>query len=622
MGQLDEWLKMAPPPAPLEAGCKWHVFLSYRSTERKWVLALYDILTQLKYQVFMDQFVLVAGEGLASSIGENLDASQSGILVWSTRSDDSAWCKKEYNSFEAHEANGNFPFVAVRLQNAQLPTFVHGALWVDASDQRDGPRGTTLLRLLYGLQGKPLPPEAVQIAARIDDTTNNDLASIRNHASGKEAEEIVRLAEKRKDDLAWRSNPLLACAAAQALISVGSPQAALALLEGVRAAYPAAIRPRQLTGLALARSSNWREAKAVLGELYELGERDPETVGIYARTWMDAYEATRDRLMLRRSRDLYAEGFAKTPSDFYPGINAAAKSVFLDEIDAGIQLAKAVEQLVGTLPKSGDYWQSATVAEVQLIQRNFDLAATRYAQAVAISPGAVDDHRSTCKQARLLLKHLDATPEQVGRVLGAFRPELDSGDAQSAVDGIRSQGRARVVTFIGFSGTGYEDEAEVRETILKELKNFNPSDTLVCAGATPDGIGMVYPVALQKGFRTAGIVSSRARSEGASFSTECEVVFVVDDATWGGMQVNGRLSPTSRAMVGACDVMIGIGGGAIARDELAEALKKGKTVSFHNADMNHALATEKAAKAGKEPPSDFGGEAQSLFQNQQQGDRP
>ena len=77
MAQLEQWLKLAPPPVPLETGRKWHVFLSYRSTERKWVLALYDILTQLKYQVFMDQFVLVAGEALASSLGENLDASQS-----------------------------------------------------------------------------------------------------------------------------------------------------------------------------------------------------------------------------------------------------------------------------------------------------------------------------------------------------------------------------------------------------------------------------------------------------------------------------------------------------------------------------------------------------------------
>src|SRR5262249_31999575 len=154
-----------------------------------------------------------------------------------------------------------------------------------------------------------------------------------------------------------------------------------------------------------------------------------------------------------------------TPSDFYPGINAAAKSIFLDELDAGLKLAKEVERLVGTDSKSGDYWHTATVAEAQLIQRNFELAATRYEEAIAMAPGAVDDHRSTCKQARLLLKHLNATPEEAERVLGVFRREVDSGDAESAVRGVRSQGRPRVVTFTGFSGTGYEDETQVGDII-------------------------------------------------------------------------------------------------------------------------------------------------------------
>src|SRR3954454_1197012 len=61
MTAIDDWLKLAPKPAPLEPGGKWHVFLSYRSSERAWVLSLYDILTQLGYSVFMDQFVLNSG---------------------------------------------------------------------------------------------------------------------------------------------------------------------------------------------------------------------------------------------------------------------------------------------------------------------------------------------------------------------------------------------------------------------------------------------------------------------------------------------------------------------------------------------------------------------------------
>lgn len=201
-----------------------------------------------------------------------------------------------------------------------------------------------------------------------------------------------------------------------------------------------------------------------------------------------------------------------------------------------------------------------------------------------------------------------------GSGVGGICHKVDSMDAQAAVDSIRSQGRARVVTFLGFSDAGYENEAEVREALLDELKNFDPLDTIVCSGATTEGIGMVYPLAVREGFRTAGIVSSLAYAEGKQFSTKCEIVLVVDDDTWGGKQPNGHLSATSQAVVSASDVMIGIGGGPITRDELEEGRKKGKTVRFHKADMNHAQAKANAAKVGKPPPQEFGGDAQTLFQ--------
>jgi hypothetical protein len=50
-------------------------------------------------------------------------------------------------------------------------------------------------------------------------------------------------------------------------------------------------------------------AQDIVGALYESGERDPETLGIYGRTWMDRYDASGDLNDLRQSRDLYAEAF-------------------------------------------------------------------------------------------------------------------------------------------------------------------------------------------------------------------------------------------------------------------------------------------------------------------------
>lgn len=78
---LEQWLKHAPAPKPLEPGKKYHVFLSYRSINRAWVLQLYDILRGLNYEVFLDQYNLAAAASLGLSLGEALDASQAAIMM-------------------------------------------------------------------------------------------------------------------------------------------------------------------------------------------------------------------------------------------------------------------------------------------------------------------------------------------------------------------------------------------------------------------------------------------------------------------------------------------------------------------------------------------------------------
>lgn len=61
--------------------------------------------------------------------------------------------------------------------------------------------------------------------------------------------------------------------------------------------------------------------------------------------------------------------------------------------------------------------------------------------------------------------------------------------------------------------------------------------------------------------------------------------------------------------------MIGIGGGTIARDELEAGRKDGKTVRFYMEDMDYARVQMNATRAGRPVPQEFGGEAQSLFQD-------
>ena len=340
-------------------------------------------------------------------------------MIWSSASEDSDWCRKEYASFETRQSNDSaFRYVVVKLDSAPLPTFAQTKLWLDFSNAREGPRGGGLLRLLYGLQDKPLPTQAVTLAVQVDDEYRKAAAAISAARSNGDAERLIELA--KGTSIPWTSAPTLLCAVADALIALKRENEAFAVLDQAETAFSRSLRPRQLRALALARLKRWKDARQILGELYEAGERDPETVGIYARTWMDRYEETGDVLALRRSRDLYAEAFAGVPRDYYTGINAAAKSVFLGELDEAAAYAAKVEAIVGLVAKPGDYWYTATVAEVQLIRRNFDGAAKLYASAVAMKPDERANHESTWKQALLLMDRLSPDPAQRAAVAQAF----------------------------------------------------------------------------------------------------------------------------------------------------------------------------------------------------------
>jgi hypothetical protein len=87
---------------------------------------------------------------------------------------DSEWCLTEYNTLEAKEKAGKgLRYVIAKLDASLLPAFAAAKIYVDFSEQRDGPSGSGLLRLLYGLAGQPLPDEAIKLAARVDEETRD-----------------------------------------------------------------------------------------------------------------------------------------------------------------------------------------------------------------------------------------------------------------------------------------------------------------------------------------------------------------------------------------------------------------------------------------------------------------
>jgi hypothetical protein len=185
-------------------------------------------------------------------------------------------------------------------------------------------------------------------------------------------------------------------------------------------------------------------------------------------------------------------------------------------------------------------------------------------------------------------------------------------NAEAAISDIRLTGK-RVVTFLGFSGSGYEDPDGVSGAIEEILASLDPGSILVNAGGTTDGIGIVYALAKARGFSTVGIVSSLAEKEEAELSPDADKIYIIVDEAWGGLKSDGELSPTSLAMVGASDEMVAIGGDEIARDELAAGKAQGKRVRYIPADMNREAAKRKAHKNGRPDPDDFRGAAYQIF---------
>ena len=175
-----------------------------------------------------------------------------------------------------------------------------------------------------------------------------------------------------------------------------------------------------------------------------------------------------------------------------------------------------------------------------------------------------------------------------------------------------AQGKT-VLTLLGFSGS-YESESALLQTVREILLGYSPETTIVNIGATAGGIGAAYPVAKSLGFPTAGIVSTKALEDGAPISEAVDYVCFIADEQWGGKLPNSdELSPTSKAMVVCSDVMIGIGGGEISRDEMMGAKEQGKPVHFYPTELNHAEAIQRAKEAGLPYPKTFWGEAHEMF---------
>ena len=401
---VQRWLQYAPRP-PERGERKFDAFISYRSSDRDWAMALYDAMQLAGWKPFLDQYELVPGADLQTSLEEGLLASASGVILWSSRTRDSEWCKRERRAMTTLKDRGGFHYIFAKLDHEPLPLFAQMDLWVGFESSPEGPRGVNLLRLLCGMRGVDLDDQAVKLAEEVDRDAKRVMIAINGAVEAENPAKLLEIGTSSDPGVLASAAPVLA--AADGLIGLGRCEDALTVLQHAEMHFPRSIRAKQLRGLALRRLKRFQEAINVLSELKAAGHEDAETLGILAAAWDGRYQETQKPLDLRRSREMYRTAFQNDPTNYYTGINAASKSLFLGEPDEAARLATEVLPLVQSASDGKDLWASCTLGEVYLLQRDVDGAARQYQKVIDRHAARAGDLRSTGQQAKRISAALD-----------------------------------------------------------------------------------------------------------------------------------------------------------------------------------------------------------------------
>ncbi len=146
-------------------------------------------------------------------------------------------------------------------------------------------------------------------------------------------------------------------------------------------------------GFALNRAGRGEEAEKVLLDLIERRGPSSETLGILGRVYKDRWEAAAkagDRLaaraLLNKAIDAYRRGFETDWRDHYPGINAVTLMELKEPPDPErLRVIPVVRYSVERRIAGGkaDYWDWATLLEIEVLGRNQEGAETALGEALA-----------------------------------------------------------------------------------------------------------------------------------------------------------------------------------------------------------------------------------------------
>ncbi len=168
--------------------------------------------------------------------------------------------------------------------------------------------------------------------------------------------------------------------ASESLIQLGEPNEALNIL----ATVPAGVKNDQLRALALAKiglPSTLDASIRILENLRRVGHFDAETGGLLGGRYKQIWQRSRSAVDLRKAHDMYLCTFETTKNP-YPGINAAATALWLDEKPTSEEIAVRVLTIFDDLTlDASDTWALATKGEALLLTGNVNEAKNWYARA-------------------------------------------------------------------------------------------------------------------------------------------------------------------------------------------------------------------------------------------------
>ncbi|NJL47299.1 MAG: DUF4071 domain-containing protein [Leptolyngbyaceae cyanobacterium SM2_5_2] len=210
------------------------------------------------------------------------------------------------------------------------------------------------------------------------------------------------------------ATPELHRALGDMLLQQGQPILAYDVLMAGLNRWPNHLRLQQLLALALARSGATLTANQLLAELLRAGQRDEQTLGLYARThkdlWKQATDAETKAKHLTLASQQYLEAYQHSRS-IWTGINAATMAVMEGNTEQAKSLAEEVRQEslkaldAKTEQEQDSYWVLATLGEAELILNHWAAAASYYTQAARLGASRYGDLSSSYRNAVLLMRH-------------------------------------------------------------------------------------------------------------------------------------------------------------------------------------------------------------------------